>query len=798
MRLKVRLAAVLLFTSLLPLLVVFVLSVTHSAEQSRSLSIQGTLAQVGNAAALFERYFSNRKAEIALMARDPRVQSMDFVKMRPFLIDEKNRQNNVYEKFIVGTKDGSFHNTEGGNPHQQMKRTFDDTQPFSVQKTIKKRDYWRTTVGDNVGNRQITFVSDPMISYTTGVRQIVVSASILNSKDKVVGLLGGSVPWREIDRLVSVVQNKIMTMFAENTRLMLVSNYGYYMYHWDPNKVIQLKKHNDTWVLNEIGEKESVRLKINEEEDEAIRSLGIKMLAGHTGFAELKDADTSQLQHVFFAPIPSTGYSIAVVVPNRVIFEPVESLKQVLWGTFFIVFIVVIAFSLKLSGQLYAPIHALTKAAKALSNGDFTYKVVNHRKDELGELSQAFVKMRDQVHTREYELEKHVKDRTQALEYAKERAQHAVQVKSRFLANMSHEIRTPLNGLLGMLELLKLQSKLDAEQTKMLTMGASAGQHLLSLVNDILDISKLEEGHVELVIEDFLMTELLDDVLVMLQPLAARKSLELMVHCDDAVPSAIKTDKVRLKQLLVNLVSNAIKFTSQGSIKIIISARPEQQQYRLIFNVIDTGIGIKSAQLEHIFLPFQQADDSTTREYGGTGLGLSICRELAVLLGGSIEISSEYTQGTHVTFDILVSKGEAKDESVCLTEAHSLLSGKVLVAEDNPINQMVISAMLSKLGMDVKIADDGVLVLEQLSLEPYDLVLMDMHMPNMDGVEATKQIRRDARWSNLPIIATTANVLPQDIALCFSAGMDDHLAKPLQLAQLRRALVRWLPKKVGT
>ncbi|WP_171044417.1 hybrid sensor histidine kinase/response regulator [Pseudoalteromonas citrea] len=795
MRLKVRLAAVLLVTSLLPLLVVFVLSVTHSTEQSRSLSIQGTLAQVSNAAALFERYFSNRKAEIALMARDPRVQSMDFVTMRPFLIDEKNRQNNVYEKFIVGTKDGSFHNTEGGNPHQQMKRTFDDTQPFSVQKTIKKRDYWRTTVGDNVGNRAITFVSDPMISYTTGVRQIVVSASILNDKKKVVGLLGGSIPWREIDRLVSRVQNKVMTLFSEDARLMLVSHYGYYMYHWDPTKVIQLKKQNDTWVLNEIGEKVSVRLKINEEKNEAVRALGVKMLAGHTGFTELKDADTDQLQHVFFAPIPSTGYSIAVVVPNHVMFEPVESLKQLLWGTFVVVLILVIALAVKLTVHFYAPIHSLTKAAKALSNGDFTYKIMSHRKDELGELSQAFVKMRGQVYVRESELEKHVKERTQALEHATDQAQHAVQVKSRFLANMSHEIRTPLNGLLGMLELLQLQSKLDAEQAKLITMGASAGQHLLSLVNDILDISKLEEGQVELVIEDFLVSELLDDVLVMLQPLATRKSLELIVHCDDAVPTAIKTDKVRLKQVLVNLMSNAIKFTSRGSVKVIISARPEQQQHRVFFNVIDTGIGIKAAQLENIFLPFQQADDSTTREYGGTGLGLSICRELATLLGGTIEISSEYTEGTHATFDILVFEGDAKDESIGLAEAQSLLTGKVLVAEDNPINQMVISAMLNKLGMDVTIADDGVLALEELSLASYDVVLMDMHMPNMDGVEATKQIRRDARWGNLPIIATTANVLPQDIALCFSAGMDDHLAKPLQMAQLRRALVRWLPNK---
>lgn len=794
MRLKVRLIAVLLFTSLLPLLVVFVLSITHSSEQARRLSIQGALAQVGNAAALFERYFIQRKSEIALMARDPRVQGMDFVAMRPFLIEEKRLQNNVYEKFIVGTKDGSFHNTEGGNPHQNMKRTFDDSQPYSMQKTIKKRDYWKTTVGENVDNKAMTFVSDPMISYTTGVRQIVVSASILNKEQKVVGLLGGSIPWREVDRLVSLVQSQVMTQFDKEARFMLVSNYGYYMYHWDPSKVIQLKRHNDTWVLNEIGEKVSVRLKINEESNEAMRALGLKMLAGHTGVIELNDPETHEPQHVFFAQIPAAGYSIAVAVPNSVIFGPVQELKELLWGTFIVVLVIIIGLAIKLSAQIYAPIHNLIKASKALSGGDFTYKLSNYREDELGELSRAFMKMRDQVHMRENELEKHVKERTLAFEQATEEAQHAVLIKSRFLANMSHEIRTPLNGLLGMLELLQMQSTLSADQIKLLNMGTTSGQHLLSLVNDILDISKLEEGQVELVIEDFFVSDMLDEILVMLAPTAEQKSLGLVVNCDASVPSEIKTDKVRLKQVLVNVINNGIKFTSQGSVQVQISASQEATQWRLQFSVIDTGIGIKPEQLERIFQPFQQADDSTTRKFGGTGLGLSICRELVTLLRGEIAIQSQYNSGTQVTFDISVLEGETRIKNGVLSIAEQPLVGKVLVAEDNPINQMVINAMLSKLGLEVCLVEDGGLAVEQLELEAFDLILMDMHMPNLDGIEATKQIRRSQKWRGIPIIATTANVLPQDIALCYSAGMDDHLGKPLQINELRKALVRWLPK----
>lgn len=791
MQLKTRLTTILLLTSLLPLMIVFFLVITNGSEQAKRLSVVAAQAKVANAAGVFDRYFIERKTEIAMLAKDPRIRSMQFSQMRDFLLTEKKRKTGDYEKFILGELDGSFYNTEGGNISQSLKRTFNDNVTDSKPRSIKKRDYWKAAIGNNSANDEIVYVSEPMISYTTGVRQIVISASVLNN-DKVVGLIGGSIGWDEVQRLIESIKSSVMSSFDDNLQFMIVSNSGIYMYHWDAAKVIQLLKKNDEWVRNSIGEKVSVKLRVTEEAQAALKQVGVRMIAGHSGFVELLNEETKELEHIFFSPIKSTGYSIAMVIPNHLIFAKINELKILMWLICTVVFIVTLFLALRLSAYIYAPIFNLTQASNALSNGDFTAKIVSHGRDELGALSNAFMLMRDELSLRESQLEKRVVERTKAFENATEQANEALATKSRFLANMSHEIRTPLNGVLGTLQLLQKSTKLDVDETKLVSIGISSATHLLSVINDILDISKIEQGELTLNYDTFSLSQLKNEVLAIVQPLAANKdnSIRWVNECD---PVNILSDKTRLTQVLVNLVGNSIKFSDKGEITVKVHYPVCESNFKIFFEVSDKGIGINEHKIADIFKPFKQLDDSTTRTYGGTGLGLSLCKELVEMLGGEITLHSIEGKGTQVEFFIKADKAlpiKAKTNSTVQTL--SQLEGIVLLVEDNLINQLVLKSMLEKLNLDVVIAADGMIALEVLENTAFDIVLMDMHMPNLDGVSTTKIIRERARWKKLPIIAITANVMEEDVNACFKAGMDDYLSKPIEFDLLEQVLSRWL------
>ncbi|KTF18173.1 response regulator [Pseudoalteromonas sp. H105] len=791
MQLKTRLTTILLLSSLLPLIIVFFLVITNGSEQAKRLSVVAAQAKVANAAGVFDRYFIERKTEIAMLAKDPRIQSMQFSQIRDFLLTEKKRKTGDYEKFILGELDGSFYNTEGGNTSQDLKRTFNDNVADSKPRSIKKRDYWKVAVGNNSTNDQIVYVSEPMISYTTGVRQIVISASVLNN-NKVVGLIGGSIGWDEVERLIKSIESTVVSSFDDNLRFMIVSNSGIYMYHWDAEKIIQLLKENDKWVKNSIGEKVTVKLRVTEEAQAELKQVGVRMVAGHAGFVELLNEETNELEHIFFSPIKSTGYSIAMVIPNHLIFEKINELKNILWIICTVVFVVTLFLALRLSAYIYAPIFNLTQASHALSNGDFTAKVMSQGHDELGELSKAFILMRDELSLRESQLEKRVVERTKAFEEATEQANAALATKSRFLANMSHEIRTPLNGVIGTLQLLQTSAKLDVDEAKLVNVGATSATHLLSVINDILDISKIEQGELKLNYDTFSLAVLKNEVLAIVHPLVSNKD-SYVKWINDCDPVNIHTDKTRLIQVLVNLVGNSIKFSTKGEISVKVYYQECETDFKLYFVVSDQGIGINEQKIHDIFKPFKQLDESTTRIYGGTGLGLSLCKELVEMMGGEIALSSVEGEGTQVEF--FINAGMAcptKTQATSIPQRISKLEGVVLVVEDNPINQLVLKSMLKKLNLDVVIAADGVIALEILENNSFDIVLMDMHMPNLDGLSTTKIIRERAHWKKLPIIAITANVMEDDVNACFKAGMDDYLSKPIEFELLEQVLTRWL------
>lgn len=524
-----------------------------------------------------------------------------------------------------------------------------------------------------------------------------------------------------------------------------------------------------------------------------------KMMAGQTGVAQFYSPPMKADMIAGHTAVPEVGWGVMVPQPIEELYERAHDVQKIAFSIAAVGLTLAMVLAWWLARLLSRPIEQVVDIAGRIAGGELTARVGKLRNPspkELHRLASAFNRMIERL-----------SEKTEALMEAAATAERANKAKSQFLANMSHEIRTPMNGVLGNVEILKT-SPLSEQQNRIVGTVHSSATTLLEIIDEILDLSKIEAGRLKLNFEPLDVRDVVDEQIDFFTEQARQKGVHLRALIPTDLPSPLVGDPVRLRQVLTNLISNAIKFTHAGKVSVGLSVVGERADSVILqFEVEDSGIGIPPDMRDQIFQAFTQADASTTRRFGGTGLGLAICKQLVEMMGGVIGVESDVEMGSRFWFTVPLKRAALSDspakanrfsspqKMIDLSQAVPI-DAHILLAEDNSINQNVACTALEQLGCTVDLATNGKEAVRAVRERNYDLILMDCLMPEMDGFDATRMIRAaeeaGGNRQRIPIIALTANALASDREDCLAAGMDDHIGKPFRMMELRERLVSWL------
>jgi signal transduction histidine kinase/DNA-binding response OmpR family regulator len=532
----------------------------------------------------------------------------------------------------------------------------------------------------------------------------------------------------------------------------------------------------------------STIVEIAEENGSSLVEGAQRIISGESGFLEADGVFQNERKLIAFTPIESNQWIFAVSIPEVEAYQSFRESLPYLILPFVAALILTYGAIFLVAGTLTRPIENLQEAVLNIAGGDLKVKAAEKSNDEIGSLARSFNKMTEDLNSNISKLAIEESERLSAEE--------ANQAKSRFLSHMSHELRTPLNGILGYAQVLRKNRELAPKQQQMVDSIVNCGDYLLTLINDVLDLSKIEAGKMELDLAATDLHRLIMDVSDVVSMRAENKGLKFIVNISAEVPVGVLIDGSKVRQILINLLGNAVKFCEKGSIELKVSESPKGQ---LSFSVIDTGLGISVEQQKNVFAAFKQAEGG--KKAGGTGLGLAIAKQLSESMSGALTFSSELAVGT--TFTLAIPFEEVEHDALSTKEdfgnydstVKCLAQGQdftILVVDDRQTNREVLEQLLEMTGFKTILADDGDTALDILQKEKIDLVLMDVRMPRLNGVEALKEIRQDSKLKDLLVFAVTASVFPDFHEKALKVGFDDFIGKPFKASELFEKLKRHL------